>query len=401
MTKKYILFVDDEPNVLQGLRRMLRPMREIWDIDTAESGQQALAKLQENRFDIIVTDMRMPGMDGSQLLQQVMDRYPHMVRIVLSGQSDQQSVMRALGPAHQYLAKPCDTDTLKATVQRACTLQQLLANEALRQIVSQIKSLPSLPSLYTEIMKELRTEDPSIEKIGRIINRDAAMSAKILQIVNSAFFGFYNNIQDPTRAVTVLGLDKVRSLVLTIHIFAEFNQAHLKTFNLGELWHHNLLVGECSKKLAQSVSSDKALLDECYMAGLLHDTGKLILMNHQPELYAQVVAQAKERQAPLEVVEQDLLGATHAEVGAYLLGLWGLPPSIIEAIAFHHHPRSCENQSVIPLSFVHTADALVLKNHSGPLLGASALDTDYIQHIGLEPQLNRWQAQCEELTRKD
>jgi len=401
MSKKHILFVDDEPNVLQGLTRMLRPLRHEWEIVTAESGNEALSILAESSFDVIVTDMRMPGMDGAQLLNEVMKRYPQIVRIVLSGQSDQESILRSVGPTHQYLSKPCDAETLKATVDRACNLRDVLASATLRRLASQMQSLPSLPSIYMEVLKEVRSPEPAIEKIGRLISRDAAMTAKILQLVNSAFFGFYSHITDPCRAVTILGLDKIRSLVLTIHIFTQFNQAQLTRFNLDALWHHNLYVGQCAKEISVQQNAGKATIEESFMAGMLHDTGKLILMANLPDDYQKALATAKQKSITENQAEYEVFGTSHAEIGAYLLGLWGLPTPIVEAIAFHHRPTACTNQNFSPLTTVYAADMLVREAQNEKCEAETNLDTDYLNQLGLVDKVPAWQVLCRETVSKE
>lgn len=184
-----ILFVDDEPNVLRSIRRMLHGLRQEWDMKFVESGHEALSLLAKEAFEVIITDMRMPQMDGAQLLTEVKKQYPHMVRIVLSGHTDKDMILKSVQQAHQYLSKPCDAETLKSTISRTRARRSLLSQESLKRIVSKIDVLPSLPSLYAEIINELQSSDLSIQKIGQIISKDLGMTAKVLQMVNSAFFG--------------------------------------------------------------------------------------------------------------------------------------------------------------------------------------------------------------------
>jgi HD-like signal output (HDOD) protein len=402
--KKKVLFVDDEANVLQGLQRMLHSVCNEWDISTASSGLEALGLLAQATYDVIVTDMRMPGMDGAQLLTEVMKLYPQIVRIVLSGQSDQETIFRSVGPTHQYLSKPCDAATLKSTVDRACALRDVLQDESLRRLASQMQSLPSLPSLYTEILKELQATEPAIEKITRIITRDAGMTAKILQLVNSAFFGFYSSITDPGRAITILGLDKIRSLVLTIHIFSQFKTVPMGGLNLENLWRHNLLVGQAAKEIAKEHTpgqGNKGLLEEAFMAGLLHDTGILILMANRPAEYQQTLALAMEHSLALDEAERKTFGASHAEIGAYLLGLWGLPTPIVEAVNYHHRPSLCINQTFSALTAVHAADALIQAIKPLAEEIPTPLDEGYASRIGFNEHLSVWQALCREIMEKE
>lgn len=203
--KRRILFVDDEPNVLQGLQRMLRPMRSEWEMEFAGGGEEALQKMEQAPFDVIVSDMRMPGMNGAQLLKEVARRYPDTVRIVLSGHSDREYILQLVTTTHQYLAKPCDAQTIKDTVNRACALRDLLTSKELSALVSQVKSLPSLPSLYTRIIEILQSDDPSLQKIGQIVSEDIAMSAKVLQLVNSSFFGIARRYLQPRAGGHVSG----------------------------------------------------------------------------------------------------------------------------------------------------------------------------------------------------
>ena len=185
---KHLLFVDDESKLLDGLKRSLRPMRDEWDMTFVTSGADALMALEQAPFDVVISDMRMPGMDGAQLLREVQQRYPQTVRIVLSGQSDQESIYRSIGATHLYLAKPCESEQLKAAVRRACALRELLGSDLLRRFVTGMQQIPSQPMLYAEIRREAESKTASLKTISAIISKDMGMIAKILQLVNSAYF---------------------------------------------------------------------------------------------------------------------------------------------------------------------------------------------------------------------
>jgi len=331
---KKILFVDDEPMVLNGLQRMLRPLRTQWEMTFVESGKKALEVLAATPFDVVVSDMRMPGMDGAQLLTEVKRLYPQIVRLILSGHSDKEMILRSVGPTHQYLAKPCDTETLKNTVARACALRDLLSDEPLKRLVSRMESLPSLPHLYAEIMNELQSPDSSIQKVGEIIAQDVGMTAKILQLVNSAFFGLRRHVSNPSQAASLLGLETVKALVLSSQVFSQFEEKTLTGLRLEALWSHSLAVGALARRICIQQSAPLKVTDDAFLAGLLHDAGKLVLAANVPEHYIQALTLASQRGLHPCDVERGVMGASHAEIGAYLLGLWGLPDPIVEALAY-------------------------------------------------------------------
>lgn len=389
-----VLFVDDEPKILEGLQRMLRSMRHEWEMEFAQDGPSALETLKSRHFDVVVTDMRMPGMDGPMLLSQVRALHPQIVRIVLSGHSDHELILSSVGPAHQYLSKPCDPELLKQTVSRACALSDLLSNATLTLLVSQMQSLPSLPSIYMQLMKEVEAADPSIKKIGEIICKDPGMTAKILQMVNSAFFGLRRHISNPTDAVSLLGLDTIKSLVLSIQIFSQFSSTRIPGFSLTDLWDHNAAVGDLAKKIAKAEKQSPRVVDDSFAAGLLHECGKLILAARLPKEYGEMLSLASEECLPAFEAERKVFGATHPEVGAYLLGLWGLPDSIVEAVAFHHSPSQCPVDVFSPLTAVHVADYLV--SESGPpgmrKAANAELDSVYLARLGLESRMDSWKA---------
>lgn len=395
--KQRILFVDDEPNVLQGLQRMLRSMRNEWDMDFANSGEEALRKMDEAPFDVVVSDMRMPGMNGAQLLKEVARRYPDVVRIVLSGHSDREYILQLVTTTHQYLAKPCDAETIKDTVNRACALRDLLSSKELSAVVSRIKSLPSLPSLYTRIIEILQSDDPSLQKIGEIVSEDIAMSAKVLQLVNSSFFGIARRISNPVQAVMFLGLETVKALVLSVQIFAKWESSTVKGFDIERLWHHSMTVGAMAKRLAETEQLSTREADEAFTAGLLHDVGKLILAASLPDTYQKALAASKAQRIPLWRAEEEVFGTSHAEVGAYLLGLWGLPTSIVEAVAWHHRPAECPARTFCPLTTVHVANALWYQNAPTEGNNFQVMDTVLIESMGLTERLPAWQALYEQV----
>jgi HD-like signal output (HDOD) protein/ActR/RegA family two-component response regulator len=390
--KRHLLFVDDEPRILDGLRRQLYSKRGEWEITYVTNSADALEQLAQKPFDVVISDMRMPGMDGAQLLQKVMSLYPNTARLVLSAQSDKETLLRALGPAHQYLIKPCTAEILKDTLSRLFVVQDLFADGSLKRLVTQMRTVPSLPALYYEILTACQSPDTSAEAVGQIISRDIGMTAKILQLVNSAAFGLHRPVLTPTQAVIYLGLDTMKNLALTAQIFASFEPVRLGTFSLPRLWNHSTGVAALVCRIAETERLDPRQFNEMCLAGLLHDVGQLIFAANFNDEYDRVLEAVHSGEQPLEAIEHATFGATHARVGAYLLGMWGLPNAIVEALAYHHTPAVCPTQTFSALTAVHVADAWEHALHPEPGR-AAAIDRDYLQALNLTERLTVWQAQ--------
>ncbi len=385
-----VLFVDDDPNILQGLQRLLRPMRREWEMAFALGPHEAVALFDEAPFDVVVSDMRMPDMSGAELLSRIRDSHPSVARIILSGHSQMESAVRSAGIAHQFLAKPCDAETLRETILRVLALRNLLGDPNLTRLVAGIGSLPSLPASYAAINNELASEDPSLQRVAEIISRDIAMSAKVLQLVNSAFFGLARRVETIEQAVTLLGTDVIRSLVLSNAAFSQFQPAS-KHFSVERLWNHSLLVGSIAAKIAKAEGADKSVVGAALQSGILHDLGQLILATHLPHQFDAALEASAARHVPLFEAERETIGATHAQVGAYLLGLWGLPDSTVEAVAFHHEPAACTLRAFAPLTAVHAADALLHAAVDGPDSAEAHLDAEFLAAADCSARPTDWQ----------
>lgn len=403
-TKRRIIFVDDEPMVLKGLQRTLRKMRGEWEMTFTSSSKEALDVLGSGSFDVIVSDLRMPQMDGMQLLAEVKNKHPQVVRIILSGQVEQESTFKSVQVAHQSLSKPCDADILKHTLNKLFGLRNLLEDESIKRIVSQTETLPSLPEVYTDVISELQSSDPSVQKVGEIISTDLAMTAKILQVVNSAFFGLVRKINNPKEAVMLLGTETIKALVLSVKIFSQFNQKKFAWFNFDELFNHSMSVSMFAQTISRQEHLDPALVNNSLMAGMFHDLGKLILVANFQEPYQKVLTEAGKTRQNLWDLEIERFGTSHAEIGAYLMGLWGLEYPVIEAIAFHHRPGKSLSNSTGLLTAVHFGDAFDrLKNDPNELNnenGLRQLDRGYLDNLGVAGRITDWQTVCNELTER-
>ena len=387
---KRILFVDDEPKILDGLRRMLRSMREQWDMEFVSSAPEALARLDTSPFDVIVSDMRMPGIDGLQLLQEVRKRHPEMVRFILSCQTDRAVMLRSVGTIHQFISKPCEHDALKSRVTRACALQRLLHQPSLRALVAGIGSLPSLPSLYVELMEEVRSPHGSIQKIAATIARDISMTVKILQIVNSALFGLRMRVSDLQHAINLLGLETIQGLVLTAQVFEHFQKRPAQGLTLEALWNHSMTVGAAARMIAKAEGGDATFVEEAFLAGLLHDVGVLAMLTKSDGEYEAVLQNPTRQVESLTALEREALGASHAEVGAYLVGLWGIDDPIVEAIAYHHTPQSCAEYAYSPLTIVSAVHAILTETDSHAFEGHATLNEDYFRGANVLDRLPLW-----------
>jgi len=314
-----VLIVDDDSKVLEKFKKTLYPICHEWEIVFAVSGKEALALMAKSPFDVVVSNMRMPEMDGVELLDAVMERYPETVRIIHSGHSDREMVLRSVKSAHQFLMKPCDAETMKHTIERTCSLRDLLKNETLKKLVAGIKDLPSIPSLYGLIIKEMQSKDASLKKVGYLISQDVSMSAKILQLVNSAFFGPTTEIMDPQKAAVYLGIDTLKALVLSIHVFSSFTEdAELHGFSLAEMWRHSLMTRRLAMHIARTETNDEKVSEEALMAGILHDIGRLIMLK-VPRQCKEVNDFIESTGCGFVEAEYAVMKTSHAELGGLLI----------------------------------------------------------------------------------
>ena len=393
-----VLFVDDEVFVLDGLKRMLRRMRTHWEMDFVDSGEAALQMMAQKEFDVIVSDMRMPNMNGAELLNEVKDLHPNTIRFILSGYSDKDLILKSLDSTHQYLAKPCDPETLKTRILRATSLQESISNDALKNLISQLGELPTLPALYEEILSLLRQSDVSSECLSDAIKKDIGMTAKILKFANSGYVGLKRKISGMNDAVSYLGMDYIRSIILTIGAFGRLKQFQIDGSTLEDFWGNSLMVAEAAKAITISQTSSRTMAEESYVGGLLHACGKLILSANFPSKYVEVNKMVEEDGLPLLDAEVKIFGAHHGQVGAFILGLWGLAGPIVEAVHWYRNPSNSIPVDFQPLTSVHVASSLIfesgdeeedLSSDSG-LFNNAELDKDYLEKISLLNRLEDW-----------
>lgn len=395
---KRVLFVDDEPALLDGLRGRLRGLRSRWEMVFVESASRAIAEIEQRPFDVVVSDMRMPMMDGVQLLATVAERWPATLRIVLSGHAQEEQSARLLTTAHQYLSKPCDAQQLENVIDRCIQLHELLAEPRLRAVVGRVKKLPALPQTYSRLNNAISNPDSSIGEVAKIVASDPAIAAKVLQMVNSSFFRLAKRISRIDQAVNYLGFAAIRNIVMSVEVFSQW-QSHpsLPDFEPERLQVRAQKVAAA----AWALTNGSPIGDDALLAGLLHKIGYWVLLQECPDDLARAVQMARAESIPVPTAERRVIGASHAEIGAYLLGLWGLPYSVVEAVAFQHMPAHVTTSGFDVLSALVIADSLTMADT--PLVAnaqerESTIDESYLSRLQLPFNWEEAQRRIEELS---
>ncbi|MBX3180475.1 MAG: HDOD domain-containing protein [Candidatus Hydrogenedentes bacterium] len=407
---KRVLFVDDEINVLNGLKRMLRTVARDWSMSFSQSADEALEAMRKfPDFDVVVTDLNMAGMNGADFLLTVRDEFPSTVRFVLTGTTDSQLILKVSNVAHQILGKPCEPQRLYNAVSRAFALRNQLNAGPMKETLHQMGRLPALPVIYQRVLQEMVREDASVSEIGKLIEQDAAISAKVLQIVNSAYMGLRNPISNLLQACSMLGLANLKNVVLMAEVFdMPVGKKLPPGFSLESLWSHCLAVGEAARNIAREETSDRQIIDRAFTAGLLHEVGQLILATQLTDAFGRAIQLADERPMALADAEREVLGVTHAQIGSYLLELWGLPDPVIEAIAFHLGPSGAppEDYSLLEpgraldeaapftaLTAVHMANCFC-EDSDASIAVKVAPDSAYLERLGFADRIDTWQDCC-------
>lgn len=397
--KLRVLFVDDEQFVLDSLRRLLMAEGVDWHTDFCSSASQALQMCREAPYDVVVSDLRMPYMDGARFLCEVKKNWPQSMRVVCSGHVESSSMLASVKAAHRYLVKPCKGSDVKEVIEDLARVKFLLKKESVRKLINRMDHIPVLPDVYLRVMEEIRTDDPSLKRIGGLIAQDVGMSASILRLVNSPFFGLSNEVRQPEQAVTLLGLDTIRSSLLFTHLFQKLDTSCCLGFDVSALWTHCLKTAQLARCIADHEGMGQEMEEQCFAAAMLHDMGKLILLSNFPKDYSAILKKSREDNIAIHDCELEHFGVAHCEVGAYLLGLWGMPDYQIRALACHHHPcqeQECTKDALI-LCIVHVANAL---DHElrviNPGYAPHPVDTEYLAQMGYTDRYDEWKKICSE-----
>ncbi|HEX4336462.1 MAG TPA: HDOD domain-containing protein [Polyangiaceae bacterium] len=372
-----MLFVDDEPLVLRTLRRTLSARALDWEPLFAETGEEALAIVDREPVDVIVSDMHMPKMDGAALLGRIQERHPEIVRIVLSGQSDARLVFRSVPVAHQFLTKPFEAAMLVSSIDRALVFRELVASPVIRKALGSDNRLPATPRTYTALTRALSRDDVSLTQIVELIEREPAVAARVAQLGSSSFFRVPASVRGIRGIVSYLGIDVVKTLVLTVELATVFAPG-LKGFSPTTFQAHSLRVAHIARRMLERGAD----AEDAFLAGVLHDVGRLVLVSRCPALFARALAAKKSSGGSLTDAERSVLGVTHAEIGAYLLGIWGFPLDVVDAVLGHHGepalpagPMTISRAVYLANLLAHDPDAAIEDEESAPQSELEAADS--------------------------
>lgn len=347
MSARRVLFVDDEAHILSGLRRMLRGKTD-WELTFADSGVQALAQLATQPVDVVVSDMRMPGMDGGELLSHMRRLYPSTARLILSGHADREDIIAALGPTQQFLFKPCDADALIHAINRVLTVRDTVTDERLQRILGDVEALPIPPLVHGRLIEVSARPNSGLADVVAVLESDLALCAEILKLVNSAFFGLGSHVESVRRAVILLGIDTIHALALSGKVFGS-GPTTPQNLDVVQLRRTGMRAAGYARAIATSEGWAPEATGRAFLSALLRDLG-LLLLAADIAGYDQVRAAPPEDQWARSNAELEAFGCTVPEASAYLLGRWGFSKSVVEAVACQ--PTRPEDSATTPVSHV-------------------------------------------------
>ncbi len=389
-----LLLVDDENLVLRAITRAIKSNEPDWEVETAHDGIEALELIKNGDFDCMVTDMLMPRMDGVELLSKARTNKPEMIRIVLSGQADNSIAFKAVQPMHRYLAKPCDATNLISTIENSTTTVRLIMDPALKQALGGLSSMPTLPRLYQEICAVIDDPNGKVEDIKDIVEKDPIITAKLLQVVNSALFAFSRRINSLEQAISLLGFSLIRSLVLTAEIINDRLQP-IQGLSADSLFTHSFQVGLIARVIGRYEKFNPDELEAAFTAALLHDLGKVVLLDRLPKKLEAAIELSQTERISIIDAERSIIGCDHAAVGGALLQMWGLPQETLEAVALHHSPALLTPGDELSLTNITFAANAIAKKIEFSVYKATMVERHgELPASNLISKFREWQKAC-------
>jgi len=330
LVTKRILCVDDEPGIRQVYEMLPSFLGSDFLVTTTANGDEALAQIAAAPYDVIISDLLMPGLSGSELLKKVAQISPSTARVVISGFPDELTVARCLVVGHRYFTKPFSPVTLMGSVRALCQARDVASSDKVRQLVGKIEGLPTPPDSYVEILKKFNDPNTAIRSLAECLEHDPAVSVKLLQAVNSPLFGAARRIDSIEESIQRIGLNVLKALVLSIHFFNFYQKPGLK-FQLQKIWDHSSAVAHRARQIAHERSWPAEVCEESFFAGLLHDLGRVVLSTCPDEDRWALFPEYD----PCHDDVSACFALSHtidSEAGAYLLALWGIPDRVVNAV---------------------------------------------------------------------
>jgi putative nucleotidyltransferase with HDIG domain len=390
--EKKLLFVGATKPWFHEFEHALLELRPTWSAHHVVDPLQAQTSLSSAHWDALVTG---PDIERSRdSLAETAQKFPRVFGFSLREELHHGS---SAGPTSETMPN-ASSDPIEsaAIVVRALSLHEWTLQPAIKSLLASIKKLPTLPRLHTQVIQELQSANGSLETVSQVVRQDPVMAAKFLQVINSAFFGLAYTIADPGEAVMLLGAVRTRALILMAGVFSQFDEVRCPGFSAEQVWKHSLQVARLAQGVTLVQTEDPKLAEMAFTAGLLHDIGKLVLAGNLPEMYSTAHKLQQLKRILESEAELAILGTTHAELGACLLGTWRLPLPIVEAIAWHHCPIISYDNHFSVLTAVHAANVFAHET-GGANAGVglpSRLDLMYLVRLGIAERRNCWREAC-------
>ncbi|MEW5796513.1 MAG: HDOD domain-containing protein [Candidatus Zixiibacteriota bacterium] len=395
MREVVVLYVGGDRSLVDFVQQIERYCGGGWRGETAAAGKEAIEACIGAQYDLVIAESSLVNPSVHELMGYLRENQPAALRYVVVDTADKSSMLRFFAEAHQVIARPVQTSALARQLQNALNLQGIFTNPQVKSRIGAIKSLPCLPQTYSRLTAELRSENSSARRVAELISVDAAITAKLLQVVNSAYFGMSRRITDVFHAVNLVGMSTVQSLVLSAGVFEQFQGVSFPQSSMDEIYQDSISVGARSRLLAHSFGLHPGAVEEALLGGMLHDIGRLLMAKCFADELKRAVEAAKERGLTLIAAEEQILGVSDSVIGAYLLSLWGLAHPVVEAVALHYRPRQCPAPVLGPLTTVHLAWAITHDEKRRIRSDReSSVDMDYLATLGIHGQLPALRAFC-------
>jgi HD-like signal output (HDOD) protein len=376
--------------LLEALVQMLRNMCGDWDVTGFVDPKAALEAVRAREPDAVLSDQVMPGMRGSQLLEQVRVISPTTIRLIMSGCVTAKQ-LNLITSAHQYIAKPFDPGKLRDLIQRTFAAQERMINQGLQVVVTSIRSISSLPQAHHSLLAELEDNQGAGATIARLIGEDPGLSVKVLQLANSALFGPGYLVTNPIDAVNCLGTDMIIAVVLSQSVFRLFEPLRHREIDLPRVWSHCWETACIAQRLCREKKLPREIGEAAFLAGLLHEVGRFVLIDNFPDQFQVACDAARKSNIPLAVCLRESVQATPTQMSAYVLELWGLPGAVINSISMMENPEKKAAAGFSISSALYIADHLASAKFPADSFPLEDWKADYLKSIGCADDIAVWE----------